>query len=64
MRMEQAKYLLRKPGIPLIEIAFDIGYGSEAAFIRAFKREYGAPPGKWRQARKALAHLVPMADID
>jgi AraC-like DNA-binding protein len=64
MRMEQAKHLLRKPRIPLVEIAYDIGYGSEAAFIRAFNREYGVTPGKWRQARKALSHLVPNSDTD
>lgn len=30
-------------------IAYDIGYGSEAAFSRAFSRTYGVPPAAWRQ---------------
>lgn len=30
------------------EIAADIGYESEAAFNRAFKREFGLPPGRYR----------------
>jgi AraC-like DNA-binding protein len=30
-------------------IAQDSGYESEAAFNRAFKREYGWPPATWRK---------------
>lgn len=30
-------------------IAHDAGYGTEAAFNRAFTRTYGAPPAAWRQ---------------
>jgi AraC-like DNA-binding protein len=30
------------------EIAADVGYESEAAFNRAFKREFGQPPGRYR----------------
>jgi len=33
-----------------------VGYESEAAFNRAFKREFGTPPATWRrQARLARA---------
>lgn len=31
------------------QIAFDVGYESEAAFNRAFKREYGVPPARYRR---------------
>lgn len=31
------------------QIAFDAGYESEASFNRAFKREYGLPPGGYRK---------------
>jgi AraC-like DNA-binding protein len=34
------------------EIAADIGYESEAAFNRAFKREFGQPPGRYRSDRR------------
>ncbi len=30
-------------------IAYEVGYESEAAFNRAFKRLYGAPPATWRK---------------
>lgn len=33
------------------EIAADVGYESEAAFNRAFKREHGLPPARFRRER-------------
>lgn len=30
-------------------VAYDAGYGTEAAFNRAFARTYGIPPAAWRQ---------------
>jgi len=35
------------------EIAADIGYESEAAFNRAFKREFGQPPGRYRSDQRS-----------
>jgi AraC-like DNA-binding protein len=37
-------------------IAYDAGYGTEAAFSRAFSRSYGMPPATWRQAARSSAH--------
>jgi len=34
-------------------IALDVGYESEAAFNRAFKREYGQPPARYRRHLQA-----------
>ena len=36
----------------VVEIAMDVGYNSEAAFNRAFKRAYNTPPAQFRQVRK------------
>lgn len=36
------------------EVAYDLGYSSEAAFTRAFRREFGSPPAEWRS--RASAH--------
>lgn len=49
LRLEQAETMLRHSQAPLIEIAFTVGYNSEAAFVRAFHRTYGVPPGRFRQ---------------
>jgi AraC-like DNA-binding protein len=41
------------------EIALGVGYESEAAFNRAFKRKFGSPPARFRAEAKALrANLV------
>lgn len=48
-KLERAATMLRESSLPIGRIAYDIGYESEAAFNRAFRREYGAPPGSWRQ---------------
>jgi AraC family transcriptional regulator, alkane utilization regulator len=48
-RVALAANLLRGSRMSLTRIAEQIGYESEAAFSRAFKREYGAPPGAWRR---------------
>jgi AraC-like DNA-binding protein len=57
-RMIIAAGLLRNEQANLARIAGDVGYESEAAFNRAFKREYGISPGVWRQhgvpARSAM----------
>ena len=39
-------------------IAEEVGYGSEAAFSRAFKKRVGAPPSAWRRrSGYAESHL-------
>lgn len=48
-RLHFAAEKLRRGEDSIAEIAYDVGYDSEAAFNRAFKREYGAPPAKWRK---------------
>jgi AraC-like DNA-binding protein len=53
-RLQVATHLLRTTTETLPEIAGRVGYESEAAFNRAFKRGLGVPPGSWRtRAREA-----------
>lgn len=47
-RMRAAAAKLSAGGSSIAEIAFAVGFSSEASFARAFKREYGAPPAAWR----------------
>ncbi len=58
-RMQLAAKLLTRSDAPLARIAEDVGYQTDTAFSRAFRREYGAPPAQWRRrqqtARLALA---------
>ena len=48
-RMVLARGMLRKEQGSLARIAEGVGYESEAAFNRAFKRECGVSPGAWRR---------------
>jgi AraC-like DNA-binding protein len=47
-RMHLAAQRLRSSHEPVARIAFEVGYESETAFNRAFKREIGVPPVAWR----------------
>jgi transcriptional regulator GlxA family with amidase domain len=47
-RLQLAARSLETTSRGVAEIAADIGYESEAAFNRAFKREFGQPPGRYR----------------
>ncbi len=49
-RMQLASGLLRDSNATIATIALDVGYDSEAAFSRAFKRLVGLPPAAWRRA--------------
>jgi AraC-like DNA-binding protein len=51
-RMQRACGLLRETNAKLVEVALDVGYESEAAFSRAFKRVVGVAPGAWRQVKR------------
>lgn len=50
-RMQAAARLLLDTRATVAAIALDVGYDSEAAFARAFKRQVGKPPAAWRRAR-------------
>jgi AraC family transcriptional regulator, alkane utilization regulator len=54
-RLRLAARLLRSGRKSLAEVADAVGYDSEAAFSRAFKREFGLPPASWRSNREASA---------
>jgi AraC-like DNA-binding protein len=51
-RLQLAARSLEKTSRGVAEIAADVGYESEAAFNRAFKREFGQPPGRYRSDRR------------
>jgi AraC-like DNA-binding protein len=54
-RMQLAAHALGTPGATISSIAADMGYQSEAAFNRAFKKIVGQPPGSWRRHRQDAA---------
>lgn len=48
-RMRVAANMLRDGKQNASNVAYSVGFNSEAAFTRAFKREYGEPPATWRR---------------
>jgi AraC-like DNA-binding protein len=47
-RMQMAARLLADGAVKVAAVGREVGYESEAAFSRAFKRSTGASPAAWR----------------
>lgn len=52
-RLQLAARLLTSTSKSVAEVAGDIGYESEPSFNRAFKREFGLPPARFRSQAKS-----------
>ena len=48
-RLQLAARKLQTSRSTILQVALDVGYESEAAFNRAFKREFGLPPARYRR---------------
>jgi AraC-like DNA-binding protein len=51
-RMALAANMLRSSALSLTRVAEEVGYETDAAFSRAFRREFGLPPAAWRRAQE------------
>lgn len=56
-RMQLAATLLSTTSLSLAEIAVQVGYGSETALSRAYKRQVGVAPADWRRGKRTAAPL-------
>ncbi len=56
--LERAAHRLTTGPAPVIDVAWEAGYGSPEAFARAFARAYGASPTGYRRAAP-VAHDLP-----
>jgi AraC-like DNA-binding protein len=54
-RLQLGAHLLTSTSHGVAQIAAEVGYESEPAFNRAFKREFGAPPARFRLKSKVAA---------
>jgi len=52
-RLQKARALLAAGALPVGDLARRVGYASESAFSRAFREQFGAPPGAFRRQRDA-----------
>jgi AraC-like DNA-binding protein len=59
-RMQVASALLCNSNATVASVALEVGYDSEAAFTRAFKRLVGRPPAAWRRHKADRMHAAPV----
>lgn len=50
LRMQRARELLRETRLPVYEVASRVGYESELAFTRTFRKHAGMTPARYRRA--------------
>jgi AraC-like DNA-binding protein len=56
-RLELAAEALRSTSRSVQRVALDVGYDSEAAFNRAFKRRFAAPPARYRKGWRSKERI-------
>ena len=57
-RIERATSLLRDTDLPIIEIAFQTGWGSLGTFGRTFRDITGESPGEYRRRMQTIPHAL------
>ena len=60
VRMHRARTLLAVERLSVTRVAFEVGYGSVAAFSRAFAADHGVSPLAWRAGPTTPAGLAPL----
>lgn len=56
LRLNLGAERLLRPGAAVADVAREVGYESEQAFNRAFKRAFGVPPARYRRQRYGSAY--------
>lgn len=50
-RVERAQQILLAPNTPVLDVALEVGFQTQAHFTTVFKRFVGQPPHAWRQTQ-------------
>lgn len=53
MRLKKAKYLLKDPQLSIAEVAYQVGFSSQAYFSTVFKSKFMVTPSEYRDNKKA-----------
>jgi AraC-like DNA-binding protein len=62
-RFEVARSLLLRTTLPVIEIAYQVGYESPAGFTNAFRARTGYSPRAYRAEMRARSFLIDMGHL-
>lgn len=57
-RMHRASQMLQRPGANVAQVALAVGYGSEPAFSRAFKKVFGSAPMRFGRSQAAAVNAL------
>jgi AraC family transcriptional regulator len=57
-RLRRAAQLLAEEGLPITDIAFDVGFGDLSNFVRTFHRASGVSPRAFRRATKGDRRIL------
>jgi len=57
-RIERAQELLLNSKMPLVEIAFEVGFKTQAHFTTVFARQVGETPNVWRQLGRGTSEIA------
>ena len=60
LRLDEARKLLENTALPLSRIATAVGFGTCAHFTAYFKKEFGIPPSRYREAAKQKGADAPI----
>ena len=58
-RLERAMRLLRETGMPVWQVAFEVGWSSLGSFTSTFTRVVGTPPSRYRAQTQPTGDSVP-----
>lgn len=59
LRLSRSALRLKKEGCRVIDVAFDLGFGSVDGYTRAFYREFGCNPGDYAKAPVPITLFIP-----
>src|SRR4051812_4666238 len=62
-RLQLGAQMLASTSYSVLQIASEVGYESEAAFNRAFKREFEIPPARFRTRSRSAQTKLPERKI-
>ncbi len=60
-RIERAQELLLNSDLPLVEIAFEVGFKTQSHFTTVFLRVVGQTPNVWRQCNASISRNIRVA---
>jgi len=59
LRLSKAALILREGRTKVIDVAFDFVFDSHEGFTKAFSRQFGLPPGRYRRETPAIPLFMP-----